>query len=602
MYWLITRCLQVCVCCASLVGIAQDSTRTLEEVEIVGIDLSRFSSGSVIQSIKGGGSGSLSDLGNKSTIYFKNYGNQQLSTISLRGTSSSQTNVIWNGIPVNSPTLGQTDFSVWPMFLTDQIIIQNGGGSSHFGSGAIGGTIILDNSILQKDSLISVYLGYGSFGQREAGLKFHVPKGRFTNEIRLFGSLLDNDFKLEDGSRQKHASVERIGISHKLHYLYKKGRLFSEVAYARNDRDIQPTRTSVSRSTLESQTWRAAINNEVNGKFSHRSTLGLISDQTTFNDSSTTTSYRVVATHAIEKPIESNYFLRFGGTGIYEWAESENFNGIENRPQAHLFMSATGFSEPGSITLNIRQAIYESEAVFIPSIGAETRPFLEDGLQIILRGQLSRDFRAPTFNDLFWIPGGNPDLESERSWNYEFGVDSKLKIVNLSMTAFISDITNWIQWVPTDGVWSPENIRDVQTKGIEVNANSNISIGQNQLLLQGEYTFVESSDQGLDEDNQLPYVPKHSATLSANFINNKYVIELIGNYTGRRFTTLSNSRASRIDDFFLTDLRVSRKFSITDIPFVAAIHIQNLADVNYENLKNTAMPGRAFRFELTTKL
>ena len=25
-------------------------------------------------------------------------------------------------------------------------------------------------------------------------------------------------------------------------------------------------------------------------------------------------------------------------------------------------------------------------------------------------------FRYPTFNDLYWQPGGNPDLEPEKSW------------------------------------------------------------------------------------------------------------------------------------------------------------------------------------------
>ncbi len=602
MYWFLKRCLQVCICCVSLGGFAQDSTRVLGEVKIVGIDLSKFSSGSVIQSMKGGGNGALSDLGNNSAIYFKNYGSQQLSTISLRGTSASQTSVIWNGIPVNSPTLGQTDFSVWPMFLTDQIILQRGGGSSHFGSGAIGGTIILDNSGIQRDSLVNILLGFGSFGQRSAGLKFHIPQGRFTNEVRLFGSLLENDFKLEDGSRQPHASVNRIGLSHKLQYLYKKGRLFSEIAYAKNDRDVQPTRTSISRSTLKSQTWRAAVNHEFEGRLSHRSTLGFVSDQTIFNDSSETTSYRTAATHAIEKAINSTYFLRFGGTGIFEWAESGNFDGRENRLQGHLFMCSTAFSGIGSITVNLRQAFYESEIVFVPSIGVESTSYGSDIFELTMRGQLSRDFRAPTFNDLFWRPGGNLDLESERSMNYELGADFKIKRLELGITGFISNITNWIQWIPSDGVWSPENIRNVQTKGLELTAKSDIELGKNHLVIQGEYSFVKSSDKGVTEDNQLPYVPKHSVSAAAIFVSDKYSIELIGNYTGIRFTTLSNSKANRIDDFFLTDVRLTRQFSMVSTQFGASFRIQNLADVNYENLKNTAMPGRAFSIELTTKL
>ncbi|MEM7297360.1 MAG: TonB-dependent receptor, partial [Bacteroidota bacterium] len=78
-----------------------DSTYQLDDVEIVGIDLSRFSSGTVLQKIESTNSGGLSNIGRNTTIHFKNYGNQQLSTIAFRGTSASQTNVIWNGLQVN---------------------------------------------------------------------------------------------------------------------------------------------------------------------------------------------------------------------------------------------------------------------------------------------------------------------------------------------------------------------------------------------------------------------------------------------------------------------------------------------------------------------
>lgn len=602
MYSLISRCLQVFACCASIVCVAQDSTRVLNEVEIVGIDLSRFSSGTSLTKIKIGDSGSLADIGNQSTIYFKNYGSQQLSTISLRGTSASQTNVVWNGIPVNSPTLGQTDFSVWPIFLTDQLLVQKGGGSSLFGSGAIGGTVIMDNSSMKKDSLINLYLGYGSFGQKDVGLKLQMSNQKIIHEVVFFGSELENDFELEDGTRQEHASVTRLGFSNKVGFQYGKGRFFSELAYAKNDRDIQPTRTSASRSTLESKNIRAVLNNEIHGDVTHRSTVGFISDQTVFNENSTTSSYRIAATHSVEKPIHDFLFVRFGGTGIHEWARSDNFDGVEKQTQGHLFASGTAFNSLGSVTLNLRQAFYRNDAVFVPSVGFESFPIESDNIKFSLKGQVSRDYRAPTFNDLFWRPGGNPDLQAERSWNYELGFDLLFTNHRLNVTGFNSEISNWIQWVPTDGIWSPQNIKEVKTQGIEIATNSQFSIHKLKLSISSEYSYILSTDKGLAEENQLPYVPKHSAMASATLIYIHSSVEFTGNYTGRRFTTLSNSRANRIDDFLLVDVRLAQKIKIGSMPLQAAINVRNVGDVNYENLKNTAMPGRAFLIELTTKL
>ena len=236
------KLLQVFVACLLVfVSFGQrDSSFVLEEVSIVGLDLSRFSSGTFLEKVKDSNTGSLTEIGRSSTIHFKNYGNQQLSTIAFRGTSASHTNVVWNGIQVNSPTLGQTDFSVWPMFLTDQIWIQYGGGSSLLGSGAIGGSIIIDNSHIQKDSLITIYGGFGSFGQYDGGLKLHLRlNDRLSLETKGFYGEIANDFPLEGGGRQVHAGVNRYGISQKLAYSYKKGKLFSEFAYAENDRENQ---------------------------------------------------------------------------------------------------------------------------------------------------------------------------------------------------------------------------------------------------------------------------------------------------------------------------------------------------------------------------
>ncbi|MEO1253359.1 MAG: TonB-dependent receptor plug domain-containing protein, partial [Bacteroidota bacterium] len=208
MYVILKVGFQILVCCLSVVCVAQDSVRVLEEVDIVGIDLSKFSSGTVLQKLEASSSGSLLDIGDNTTIHFKNYGNQQLSTIAFRGTSANHTNVIWNGLQVNSPTLGQTDFSVWPYFLTDQITIQYGGGSSLFGSGAIGGSVIIDNSVMRKDSLLTLYNAYGSFGQYDGGLKFQYEiSDRLTIESKGFLSKIENNFPLEGGGRQPHAGV-----------------------------------------------------------------------------------------------------------------------------------------------------------------------------------------------------------------------------------------------------------------------------------------------------------------------------------------------------------------------------------------------------------
>ena len=44
-----------------------------------------------------------------------------------------------------------------------------------------------------------------------------------------------------------------------------------------------------------------------------------------------------------------------------------------------------------------------------------------------LRGAYSTNYRLPTFNDLYWEPGGNPELKPEFSSSGEIGLDFQLK-------------------------------------------------------------------------------------------------------------------------------------------------------------------------------
>ena len=70
---------------------------------------------------------SLSDvLTYNSSIFIKQYGRATLSTASFRGTSPSHTQVTWNGMRLNSPMLGMTDFSMIPSYFIDDASLLHG--------------------------------------------------------------------------------------------------------------------------------------------------------------------------------------------------------------------------------------------------------------------------------------------------------------------------------------------------------------------------------------------------------------------------------------------------------------------------------------------
>ncbi len=86
-------------------------------------------------------------LQKQANFYFKQNGNGMVSSISLRGTSASQTGVYWNGISINSALNGQTDFNTLQGNSFDEIEVRKGGGSVLLGNGSIGGAVNLKDKV-----------------------------------------------------------------------------------------------------------------------------------------------------------------------------------------------------------------------------------------------------------------------------------------------------------------------------------------------------------------------------------------------------------------------------------------------------------------------
>ena len=61
-----------------------------------------------------------------SSVFVKSYGRATLSTVAFRGTSPSHTQVTWNGMRINNPMLGMTDFSTIPSYFIDNASLLHG--------------------------------------------------------------------------------------------------------------------------------------------------------------------------------------------------------------------------------------------------------------------------------------------------------------------------------------------------------------------------------------------------------------------------------------------------------------------------------------------
>src|SRR5699024_10857880 len=97
-----------------------------------------------------------------SSIHIKEYGPGGMATASQRGLSSEQIQVLWEGIPINSSTLGQTDLSLLPASFFSDIQVSSGTPSTAFGGGSLSGALYL-GSDWKGGNFIKTEQGIGSY-------------------------------------------------------------------------------------------------------------------------------------------------------------------------------------------------------------------------------------------------------------------------------------------------------------------------------------------------------------------------------------------------------------------------------------------------------
>ena len=165
-----------------------------------------------------------------SPIVFKDFGNGGTSSARFRGTSASNTVVLWNGININSVGSGQTDFNSLSANTADQIIIKSGGSSLQYGSGAIGGAVHLKDVLtFEPHKDYQFFSSYGSFNTTSNFFKSNYGGGKWAIKVAGVFNKSNNDYEYiddrytdEDGDSWKNENGNYInyGIDFSLGYKF----------------------------------------------------------------------------------------------------------------------------------------------------------------------------------------------------------------------------------------------------------------------------------------------------------------------------------------------------------------------------------------------
>jgi len=643
----------------SLKEVTVSARRTLSNI---GVQKTELDSASLRENI----TNSLADvLSQNSTIFIKSYGRATLSTASFRGTSPSHTQVSWNNIKLNSPMLGMVDFSLIPSYFIDDANLFHGASSTGTTGGGLGGAITLSTKPAEEEGLGIRYIqGISSYNTLDEFGRITYGNDKWQSSTRVLYSTSDNDFKYtnyrkkdyildEQGEisgykrpveKNKNGEFKDLHLLQEIYYNTGKGNRFGAYAwYMDSERgvpmlnvDYNDEKTKKNKQfekTLRAGlSWDKAKENlmlKANAGYVYTDMKYLyLADPGSGILSEMIHSQSYVNTGSLK--FNAEYFLNdkwlFIATleGAQHKVDSRDRAIITSSGQKKIIgynkgrFESSGFvsvkynpTDRLGLAINLREDFYGSK--FTPLIPAAFADYIVSKKgNVVVKASIARNYRYPTLNDLYFMPGGNDSLKTEKGFTYDGGFEFTLKNDNLKLwteiTAFNSHIHDWILWLPTfKGFWSPMNVKKVNSYGLEVKTKFSVQLGKNWALnLDGNYALTKSINHGdpvnwADESigKQLVYIPVHSSAMTARLSWRKWVFAYKWNFYSERFTTSSNETKTRIGllgDYYMNDISLEKSFSfrLADCSFKFAIN--NLFDEEYESVLSRPMAGRNFGF------
>ena len=598
-----------------------------------------------------------------SPIFVKNYGRATLSTVAFRGTSASHTQVSWNGMKINNPMLGMTDFSMIPSYFIDDAMLLHGTSSVNETGGGLGGSVKLSTKPAKEDGFGLQYIqGIGSFKTFDEFLRLTYGNEHWQTSTRVVYSSSPNDYEYRNHDKKENVYDENMNIIdqyypiernrsgafkdfhflQEVYYDTKKGDKFGFNAwYINSNRELAMLTVDYGDETefenkQRENTFRTVMSwDHIRENWKLGSKAGYIHTNMAY-DYKRDLGNGIMA-HMIESrskintlfgQVESDYYL--GDKWLFTANLTAHQHFVESRDKTIIQQDGD------KATVGYRKARPELTG----SVSAKWRPIDRFGMSIVIREEMygnewtpiipaifidgvisrkgdivakasaSRNFRYPTLNDLYFMPGGNPDLKKESGWTYDAGLSfavGKEGVYSLSGSAnwFESFISDWIIWLPTTkGFFSPDNIKDVHAYGIETKADLDIALSEDwHLGLNGTFSWTPSINEGeprspADQSvgKQLPYVPEYSSTVTGQLTWKTWSFLYKWCYYSERFTMSSNdiTLTGKLPKYYMSNISLEKIVSLkwADLSFKGAIN--NLFNEEYLSVLSRPMPGINF--------
>ncbi len=558
-------------------------------------------------------------ISENSVIFIKNYGLGGSATISLRGTGASHTILTWNDININSPMPGQADLSLIPSCFVDNIKILYGGSSMINGSGGFGGIVNIETiPEWKKETSLILNPSAGSYGRYNGSLQVRSGDASFQIVTKVYLESSENNFRYLNNEisaqpvleERRNSQFTQQGYLQEF-YLKKENSISSARVWYQSSRRNLPSPIILSHANTGEKQFDESLRTmlsykTIKGDFKFSSTGALtITRLNYFNRIASIDSRNFSQKFIIKAGMESttwkNTVLKLTLNNELSAIKSNNYDKSTSRNVFNITSSLENSIGKRLNSILLIREIINNKKLLIPDFNTGLEFKISEGGAHVIKAGFSRNSKVPDLNDLYWIPGGNPELKNEYSIAGEitYTMNSKLSpslSLEGNISLFRNSIRDMIQWHPGEfSYWSAQNIGNARTMGTETNLG--LTLDQDDFItkINLRYSFTSASQVNetvSSKAKQLIYIPENQFNATFLFLYKKLEVSWIADYTSRRFTTTDNSQF--LPGYFLNSLKAGYKINVKDSSVNLNFDINNIFNADYQVIAWYPMPRRYY--------
>ena len=548
------------------------------------------------------------------------------SSVNIRGTSSTHSIILIDGLRVGSSTTGTSAIENIPLSQIERIEIVRGPVSSLYGQDGIGGVIQIFTKKGKKGFHPYVSAGYGRYKTKEVAAGISAGNESTSFAINLagintdaFSAFVPDDSKASntqniDKDNYKNRSVSS-SLSHQFNeeikidfqYFLSTGKNMFDNRYANFDATYVDYKDKT-----KQEAYSVMLTGNISDYWESSLKIGKSSDLYSAQQKYDNELFKYNAgevdkyeTSEYQLAWQNNINLDYGSLVLlYDFLKEE----IDTtQPYDKSKRTNNGFvvgyniqHEKHTIQTSLREDFnsqYDNETTGSIGYAYQINP------EWRISSSYGTAFVAPSFNYLYWASGtsalGNPDLKPEKSKNIEASLRYQDSSSSISLTGYQNTIDDFIiySYISAGNRENTRNIDEAKIRGLTVAADKFFG------NFQTKASVTTESPQNKQSHNNLPRRANLYGSANFNYYFQDWIFGLEQIGSGSRYDDAANNE--KIEGYMITNLVTNYVFNEK---FTINIRLDNALDKDYAlayegpQSSNTGYvyqtPGRSFSANL----